>query len=71
MGFLLILAQVVLMALDLAAHVITLNLWLVFLPGILFFVTWTFTTLMGCVFAIDRLNPFGPRLRSQPPRRRR
>lgn len=53
MGILLILAQVALVILDLAAHILKLNLWLVFLPGMLFATLWLVARLLGVVLVID------------------
>jgi predicted membrane-bound dolichyl-phosphate-mannose-protein mannosyltransferase len=63
MGILLILAQIALVILDLLAHVVTLNMWIVFLPAILFAVVWLLACAYGGTFYIDRLNPIGPRRR--------
>lgn len=53
MGILLILGQVALLILDLLAHVVTLNLWLVFLPSILFAALYLIGRLNGVIFVID------------------
>jgi len=53
MGVLLILAQVALVILVLLAHVITLNLWVVFLPGLLFVAMFLVGALFGSTFIID------------------
>ncbi len=53
MGIALLLAQVVLVVLDLLAHVVTLNLWVVFLPLILFALLWLVACFYGVTFNID------------------
>ena len=53
MGILLILAQVALVVVDLLAHVINVNIWLVFLPGLLFVAMWLTGVLLGASFALD------------------
>lgn len=54
MGILLILAQAVLVILDMLAHVIHVSLWIVFLPAILFGALWLIAILLGARFIIDR-----------------
>jgi hypothetical protein len=53
MGILLILAQIVAIVLTYLAHAVTLNLWIVFLPGIAFLTIWGIALLTGCAFNID------------------
>jgi hypothetical protein len=56
MGILLILAQIALVILDLLAHVVTLNTWIVFLPAILFAVLSLIGIVNGRPFLIDRFT---------------
>ncbi len=52
MGVALILAQTVLVVLVLLAHVVTLNLWVVFLPLILLSLLWLVACFYGVTFNI-------------------
>lgn len=53
MGILLILLQVMLVVLQFAAHVIDINLWLLFMPAVLFGAIWALAVLMGSTFVVD------------------
>ena len=53
MGILLILIQVIVVVLHLAAHALNVNDWVLALPALLFGVLWLVGLLTGCVFVVD------------------
>lgn len=56
MGILLILAQIALVILAPVAHIVTLNLWVVFLPAMLFGALWLIGIICGCRLVVDRFT---------------
>jgi hypothetical protein len=56
MGLVLILAQIVMVVLNYAAHVFSLSPWIVFLPTLLFGALWFFAIFTGSKFIIDSFS---------------